>query len=125
MPITLSRHAVNIEFENKILVSLHCFECKRSHRTVVLLEDQEKSFCTPTKHKFPGRIVNFSISDRLKTKILSSKSVVTETYVIEYEFEPFVDKKYPHREITPKITWSRATFTIHCECGERKKGGLL
>ena len=121
VPITLSKYVLDIAFKNKIFVSLHCFECKRSHRTVVLFEDQGKSLCTLIKHNFPGRIVDLSVSKRGKPNIFSSKSVITAKYIIEYEFEPFEDKKYPHRKITPKLTWSRAAFKITCECGERKE----
>lgn len=125
VPITLANNAASIKFSNKILVSLDCFICKRSRRTVVLYEDQEKSFCTPSKHQFPGRITQIDISERENADLVRQRSVVTATYCIEYEFEEFIDEKvaqsnyYSPREISPKPTWSRATFQLTCICGEQ------
>ena len=117
VPITLSKSVETIEFKRKVLVSLDCFGCKRSGRTVVLFEDQNKSFCTPTKHEFPGHISKIDVSDRKNAGLLSQKSIVTTTYFIEYDFENFTDKKYPKRAITPTPTWGRATFNLSCKCG--------
>jgi len=119
VPITLAKNVEDIKFRRKILVSLDCYECKRSDRTVVLFQDQKDSFCTPTKHQFPGRIIKVEVSDRERRDFLSSKSVITATYHIEYDFEEFTDKKYPHEEICPYPKWSRATFLLSCQCGEQ------
>lgn len=119
VPITLAKNVTEIKFKRNILVSLDCSGCKRSRRTVGLFENHENSFCTPTKHEFPGRIIKCQVSDRENTGFLSSKSIVTATYYIDYDFEQFIDKKYPTREIGPAPTWSRVTFLLTCKCGEK------
>ena len=48
---------------------------------------------------------------------MSSKSIVTATYLIEHDFEYFSDKKYPNRKIAPVVTWGRASFKLKCPCG--------
>jgi hypothetical protein len=121
VPITLAKNVETIEFKSKVLASLDCFGCKRSGRTVVLFENQAESFCTPTRHEFPGHIDRIEISDREKIGLISTKSVVTATYFIEYEFQEFTDKKYPQREISPIPTWGRATFILSCKCGEKSE----
>lgn len=121
VPITLSQSVEAIEFKRKVLASLDCFTCKRSWRTVVLVEDQSKSFCTPTGHEFPGRISKIEVSDRENAGLPSQISIVTATYFIEYEFQDFTDSKYPTREISPKPTWGRVAFTLSCKCGEKSE----
>jgi len=118
VPITVAKNVVSINFNREVLVSLDCFGCKWSKRTVVLFEDKNESFCTPTRHHFQGRIVKVEVSDRKRLGRLSSKSVVIATYNIEYEFKDFTDSKYPERKIGPLPTWSRVTFFLFCTCGE-------
>lgn len=77
VPITISKKMSTIELKDTILVSLDCFRCKRSGRTVVMYKEQEKTFCTPTKHRFPGSIISIDVSDRKKVDLSSMKSVVT------------------------------------------------
>jgi len=109
-PITLAKNVENIEFKNTIAVSLDCGQCERSGRTIVLHKNEEKSFCTPSKHHFNGHIKNIVISNRRKNGFLSSKSVVTATYLVEHAFKLFSDKKYPHRKLSPDATWGRVSF---------------
>lgn len=117
VPITLAYNVVGIEFKRKVLASLDCLVCKRSRRTVVLYEQQEKSFCTPSNHGFPGYITQIQMSGRERIDSLPEKFIVTATYHIEHEFKAFTDEKYPHRVVSPAITWSRAAFTLTCSCG--------
>lgn len=109
VPVTLASGVACVTFGRKILAALDCPVCKRSRRTVVLYEQQEKSFCTPSGHGFPGHISRLEISRQ--------KNLVTASYEIEYAFEAFADAKHPHRNIGPAVTWSRATFTVTCACG--------
>ncbi|MBE9527159.1 MAG: hypothetical protein IME94_09325 [Proteobacteria bacterium] len=120
-PVTLSKNVLDIEFIKRISVSLDCSGCKRSRRTVVLFEEQNESFCTPTNHKYPGRINKLSVSERKKYRVLSDKSVVTATYKIVYEFDKFTDKKYPDRTINENPTWARVSFSILCKCGVKSE----
>ena len=117
VPITLAKNVESIDFRSTIAAALDCFDCKRSARTVVLHENEQESFCTPTEHNFKGRIKSIEISDRKKIGIMSSKSIVNATYLIEHDFEGFSDKKYPHRKISPDATWGRASFKLRCSCG--------
>lgn len=117
VPVVLSKNVETIKFNKKILVTLNCFECKRSSRSVLLSPNQFDSYCTPTKHQFNGSVIKFKVGDRKKVRFLSSKSIVNVSYVIEYEFNEFVDAKYPNRELIPLPNWGRCSFTISCKCG--------
>ena len=117
VPITLSGHVETIAFDDHILVSLDCSICRRSRRTVVFGEERDTSFCTPAKHGFPGRIAGIHVSDHESAGSHRERSVVTATYLIEYEFEAFKDRQYPDRNIGPAPTWARAAFTLLCKCG--------
>ena len=119
VPLTLSRNVVSNEFKRKILASLDCAVCNRSGRTVVMYEDQERTFCTPRKHPFPGRIVAIEVSGKEDSGSVSGRFVVSATYRIEYDFEEFMDQKNPSREIQRGPTWSRAAFMVTCKCGEQ------
>lgn len=118
--IILSKHVKAIRFNPSLLVSLDCCVCQRAYRTVVLFKNRAQSFCTSgfsKKHPFPGQVVSLDISKRQKLNMFSSKSTVAATYLIEYEFETFTDKKYGHSDVTPEPTWSRVAFELTCACG--------
>jgi len=120
VPITLTENVKNIEFKQIIEVSLDCYCCERYRRTVILYKEKMKSFCTPTRHPFPGKINTIDISCR--EKVGEHLEKVTAIYTIEYDFEEFIDKKYPDIEITPKPRWGRATFKLTCICGSEEIG---
>ena len=119
-PIQLAK-GIEIQFSENLLVSLHCPICKRSHRTVVLKEDESLSYCTPTKHHFPGHVVSHSFISPKSKGFFSNKNIAIASFEIEYYFEKFIDKKYPNRDISEVPTWARIDFDLVCPCGVRKK----
>jgi hypothetical protein len=122
--VVLSKNVERIEFNKNILVMLDCFECNCSGRSVLLSSNQNDSYCTPTKHKFNGSVTKFKVGDRKKIQLLSSKSIVHASYVIEYEFNEFIDAKYQNREVSPEPRWGRCSFTISCKCGVRSEHSI-
>ena len=112
---------VAIAFSDILEVSLHCSQCKGSPRTIVIYLDEKKSFCTPTKHLFPGYIVKMDVSPSGPGDRLNSLALATVWYDIEYDVESCVDKKYPSREISAISRWARVSFKLTCPCGLRKK----
>ena len=117
-PITIPATVEDVSFDESLLVSLHCTRCQRSLRTVRVLPNHGSSICIPTKHEFPATCISMEVSGKLKKSWFSSQSVVTAKYQIEYDFEPFVDKKYPDRVLHSLPSWGRCTFHIRCKCGE-------
>jgi len=93
-------------------LSLDCFICGRTHRTVGLRDGAEEAICTPTKHPFPAKILDkrSDVGERMATLF----------YRVEYWFAPFEDlkRKRPAAEL-PR--WSRVHFEMACpRCGERR-----
>jgi hypothetical protein len=73
------------------------------------------SYCTPTKHPFNGRVVALQSEP---PRAVGDHDIITGSYCLEYEFEPFVDAKYPGRSVSPRPTWARISFAITCPCGQ-------
>jgi hypothetical protein len=95
-----------VAFSDILEVSLDCCVCRRCIRTVALSTGGVEGVCAKTRHPFPGRITS---------KDTREASV---TYRIEYDYEPFVDAKYPVRRPQPWPQWARVSFTITCpQCG--------
>jgi hypothetical protein len=103
-----------VTFVDPLEVSLDCPVCRRCQRTVVFREGQPEGKCTPTGHAFPGRIIERSASQHGSTA-----SVV---YQIAYNYEPFIDAKYPEHKPSGKPTWGRIAFEVRCpKCGQVTK----
>ena len=107
---------VRLDFKDKLEVSLDCSACQRRCRTVVFPSKDDAPFCTPTRHEFAG-------------KLLSVQSEETgTTFEFQYEFESFVDTKYPNEQRYSGIergapTWARAWFSATCPaCGKNNSG---
>jgi hypothetical protein len=102
---------VAVTFRQQIEVSLDCFICRRRHRTVVMKAIGEAGICTPTKHAFPGSLLQVS-------------AVGPESrFTFSYDYEPFTDQKYPderryaHWE-KGAPSWVRVSFDAKCpSCG--------
>ena len=109
--IPLSQCVTDITFARKVMVSLDCCACKRCDRSAVLGRYHWDSYCTPDRHKFHGTILD------LKSAKDNTSNIVTGSYLIEYEFEEFVDAKYPDRVPSPGSTWARVEYTMRCKCG--------
>lgn len=103
---------VKVSADDLLELSLNCFVCERTRRTVFLRVGEETGICTPTKHLFPAKI--------LTKETLSETKSVELNYQVEYWFAPFVDRKYKE-SAQDILTWSRVHFHITCpKCGEAK-----
>jgi hypothetical protein len=121
-PIEL-QEGVQVEFANELEVSLSCPVCERGGRTVIMFTDEERSYCTPTKHPFPGHIISteFLVPEHVMPRIWYRKRhIAIARYHIEYEFHPFTDPQDFLVNIWRRPTWARVSFTITCPCGQTK-----
>ena len=108
--LPLNEGVISIAGE-KIEVSLDCPDCQRKRRTVVFQEGESHGICMPKRHWFRGVI----LSKR-------QREVPYHFYVeyeVEYQYEPFIDAKYPDKlpyygpsEGIP--TWARVSFILTC-----------
>ena len=97
---------VQIEFLDKLEVSLDCVTCKRTRRTVIFQFGDELGQCTGKKCSgFRGRLVD-------KVDESSGNRFAVE-YTIEYAYAPFLDLKYGD-ESTGVPTWGRVHFIRVC-----------
>ena len=117
------REGVLVEFANELEVSLACPDCERGGRTIIMFTDEEKSYCTPTRHPFPGHIISIEAPapERVRTGLWRWKYSATARYHIEYEFRPFTDPEDFLVNLWRKPTWARVSFTVTCSCGLSKK----
>lgn len=93
-------------------LSLHCFLCERTNRTIILSAGEDAGICTPTKHHFPAKI--------LAKETLNQTKLVEINYQVEYWFASFVDRKYK-KTAENILTWGRVHFQMTCpKCGEIK-----
>ena len=93
-------------------LSLDCFICGRTRRTVGLRDGTEEATCSPTKHPFPAKI--------LERRGDVGARLATLSYRVEYWFAPFEDRKrgHPAAEL-PR--WGRVHFEMACPvCGESR-----
>ena len=110
-PIVTSDCVTDVTFSDTVMVSLDCCGCNRCYRSVVLDKSGYLSYCTPTRHKFDGQILE------LRSNRDENSNATIGSYLIEYEFEPFTDAKYPDRIPSPESSWARVKFTMRCQCG--------
>ncbi len=102
-----------IEFTELLHVSLDCFHCQRRMRTVIF-QGAIAPYCTPTKHKFDGRLLS------------SQFNTDSAVYTIEYNYIPFTDAKYPDEQRYASYekgspSWARIHFIVQCpQCGRRE-----
>jgi len=103
---------VKVSADDTLELSLNCFVCERTRRTIILRVGEEAGICTPTKHLFPAKI--------LAKETLSQTKSVELKYLVEYWFAPFVDRKYKE-PAEDSLIWGRVHFSITCpKCGETK-----
>lgn len=108
-----------VAFDRKLEVSLDCHVCQRRCRTVIFRSGETHGICTPTKHDFPGRILN------VESRVEGSAQVAV--FVFEYEHEPFRDAKYPDERRYGTMglgapTWARVSFDVTCPaCRKRSQ----
>jgi hypothetical protein len=94
-----------------IEVSLDCSDCQRKGRTVGFRKSENHGVCTPSGHWFRGILLDIRQRDE------DGRFAVE--YDVEYQYEPFVDAKYPDQlpyygpsDGVP--TWARVYFTLTC-----------
>ena len=96
---------VKVSADDSLELTLNCFICQRTRRTVILDLGKETGICTPTKHLFPAKI--------LTKDVRSEAGVIEINYLIEYWFASFVDSKYKE-SAENVLTWGRVSFQITC-----------
>jgi hypothetical protein len=95
-----------VAFADALEVSLDCVVCRRCHRTINFELGHQNAMCIKTHHPFPGKLLS---------KLASQEGSLTKVrYQISYEYEPFVDAKYPSLEPSGAPTWARISFTLRC-----------
>jgi hypothetical protein len=100
-----------VTFSDTLEVSLDCCVCHRCWRTVIFQLGGIDGKCTPTSHSFPGKLVAKDVGREGLEAFVA--------YLIEYQFEPFEDVKYPDRIPAELPTWGRVGFEVICpRCGE-------
>jgi hypothetical protein len=120
------RNPVTITLQDHVELSLDCFMCLKMRRTVFIFADENKSFCTPsyyTRHSYPARI--------LENSVIAGKEVTEIIYTIEYEYRPFIDKRYFQQELALEHAksnqipaWGRISFKLSCpNCAETWETG--
>ncbi len=102
---------VSICFSDTLEVSLDCSDCQRKLRTVIFSPENELGICTPTGHKFRGKQVSKST--------WQTENCYSVKYNVAYEYEPFIDCKYPddphyYGASQGVPTWGRVHFSINC-----------
>jgi hypothetical protein len=112
-PLQISR-GVSIVFSPVIEVSLACHRCRRAGRTIVLGDSPEaQHWGGATNHAFHGRVAAFHTEPPRSD---GDGFVITASFRLEYEFEPFEDSKYPAHVVSPLPTWGRVHLSITCPC---------
>jgi len=102
-------HGGDVDFPDKVEISIPCFICVRTDRTVILNLGQDEGICAKQKHSIRGRL--------LEKKIEQNGGIASVTYRLEYVFKPFIDLKYGH-PASPLPTWARVEFKVRCsKCG--------
>lgn len=77
---------VQVEFGKSLEISLDCFLCVATRRTIQICENEEYGICIKTKHQFPIKILSKAIE--------SERNIAKVSYQIEYWYSPFFDLKY-------------------------------
>jgi len=50
--------SVQAQFADGLALALDCAICRKKHRTVVVSPIERFSYCTPTQHTFPARVID-------------------------------------------------------------------
>jgi protein-arginine kinase activator protein McsA len=101
---------VEIDFDQKLEVSLDCSQCSRTHRTVVFDAEGEHGRCTPTGHEFVGHAAKAQV----QSKAGLSQREVECLFLLSYEYSPVKDSKYPGRTSNAIPDWGRVHFKLAC-----------
>ena len=101
-----------VTFNDSLELSLDCPVCRRCCRTVAFWVGESEGRCSPTRHAFPGRIINKQVAQEGK--------VTSVVFRVRYSYEPFTDAKYlEKRKPSGEPTWGRIQFQVKCPlCGE-------
>lgn len=107
---------MTVQTDERTEVSLDCSICGKKRRTVIVDQDQIRSYCTPTKHPFPAKI--------RETQVHQSGTETQFAYIIEYDFVDFEDKrrKWPNTAASAMPKWGRISFEVTCpECNTKNR----
>jgi len=114
IPLLICRGA-SVAFSPIVEVSLACHQCRRADRTIVLGDSPEaEHWGRAADHHFHGRVAAFHTEPPRPS---GDGFIITASFRLEYEFEPFEDIKYPARVVSPQPTWGRVHLAITCPCG--------
>lgn len=117
-----AQRKLELGFSDNLAVVLDCVVCKRTRRVVILAGDERESKCTPTGHRFPGRVAGHETVSK-QSPWPSRLSRSEHKYRIEYEYEPFSDSKNG-RAATSEPRWARIALVLRCpKCGKENQGG--
>lgn len=110
------KEGTTIEPSRTIEVSLDCSTCKKRYRTVVIKEQKDESFCTPTLHKFDAVITKIYVNNTVEKKFLRKKYFTEIVYHIDYFYKEFIDTrgKYSENHSRPIADFARIYFNITC-----------
>ncbi len=96
---------VEVAFVAPLEISLDCFQCVRTRRTVVINGSGSLPFCTPSRHVFPVQVLSTSVQTQGRQTIVA--------YRLRYDFRPFADAKDGDpADVLPK--WGRINFVAVC-----------
>lgn len=105
---------VGLKASRRLEASLACTGCQRADRTILLSQTEPaRHWGGSDDHEYPGRLAGFSLERQA--------DLARVVYLLEYDFEPFVDAKYPEREVTPQPTWGRMALQLSCVCGHLRE----
>lgn len=106
---------VAVQPSQRLEVALACPGCQRAHQTMVLALDEPARHWGEGEemHAFSGEIRLISVSRAAERFELS--------YAFQYQFEPFIDRKYAGWAVEPQPSWGRISLQIACPCGAHKE----
>jgi hypothetical protein len=96
-------------------ISLPCMNCQRNDRTIIFEGINTEGICTPREKcdGFPGKLTS--------REIIKKSDTVEVMYLIDFEYEPFIDRKYNLKSSLPEFGWARLYFTLKCANCQKEK----
>jgi hypothetical protein len=83
--------------------------CQRDDRTIIFEGTNTEGICTPREKcdGFPGKLTSL--------ETIKKSDTVEVKYLIDFEYEPFIDKKYNLKSsLSEFFGWARVCFTLKC-----------
>lgn len=101
---------------SRLEMTIPCINCQRYNRTILFKGLDTPGICTPSSKcsGFPGRWTKALIKELEEAIILR--------YIVEFEYEPFIDLKHKKPSNLDQGHWARITLRYKCEaCGKTKR----